>query len=160
MLSNQNNGVTSSQTVSAIVGGVVGGVFFILLCLAFLFFYRRRKTKRRGFFRSSEPKPRTMLLAGEDMDDDRGYQSSAGTPIPTIMRYTDHPASHERSLSTDSGPRLMRPRASESGSIFHEGGVWPPPSERSKLVYARYYSLPCVSILIIRQRSDTRWLGN
>lgn len=106
----------------------------LLLLVCVFFFYRRHTTRKRGFFQPSEPKPRSMLLAGEDMDDDHGYRSSSGTPAPPMMRYTDHPASHDRSPSSDSGPRLMRPRASESGSIFHEGGVWPPPSERSKLV--------------------------
>ncbi|KAJ8489963.1 hypothetical protein ONZ45_g13372 [Pleurotus djamor] len=31
-------------------------------------------------------------------------------------------------------PSLFRARGNESGSIFHEGGIWPPPGEESRLV--------------------------
>lgn len=52
-----------------------------------------------------------MLLAGEDEFD---------------------LAAHTRELS-EQPPRLLRARGSETGSLFHEGGVWPPPGASSRL---------------------------
>ena len=75
-----------------------------------------------------------MLLAGEDLDDDYGYSrqtSNPPTPLPSTSRHAESPVNNiMRSSSTDQSPRLLRPRASETGSIFHEGGIWPPPSDR------------------------------
>lgn len=133
ILNNQGTGVTSSQRTAIIAGSVVGGASLVVLLVCIVLFYRRHQSKKRGFFQSSDPKPRTMLLSGEDLYDDVGYTSSVGSPTPQITRFPDSPANHGRSPSIDSGPRLMRPRAEDSGSIFHEG-VWPPPGERSKLV--------------------------
>jgi hypothetical protein len=79
-----------------------------------------------------------MLLANEDLDDDYIYSrqnSNAPTPLPSSIRRVGSPTSYTpRSDSVDHTPRLLRPRASETGSIFHEGGIWPPPSDGSKLV--------------------------
>jgi len=110
----------------------------IILVTAIILFYRRHQNKKRGFFPSSEPKPRTMLLAGEDLDDDYPYSrqtSNAPTPLPSSFRRVESPVnSLPYSGSVDHSPRLLRPRASDTGSIFHEGGLWPPPSGGSKLV--------------------------
>ena len=112
---------------------------FALLVTAIFLFYRRHQIKKRGFFPSLEPKPRTMLLAGEDLDDDYGHSrqtSNAPTPLPPSLRRTESPVNDlPRSNSTDhQSPRLLRPRASDTGSIFHEDGIWPPPSDGSRLV--------------------------
>lgn len=52
-----------------------------------------------------------MLLAGED----------------------DFDLAEPRRTLDELPPRLLRARASDTGSIFHEGGVWPPPGARSQL---------------------------
>src|SRR5882757_6222288 len=130
--------MSSSERIGVIAGSVAGGVAFILLLAATILFYRRHQNKKKGFFATSEPKPRTMLLAGEDLDDDYGYSrqtSNAPTPLPSSLRRVGSPVNDfQRSSSTDQSPRLLRARASDTGSIFHEGGIWPPPGDGSRLV--------------------------
>ena len=130
--------MSSSERTAVIAGSVAGGITFIVLAVAIILFYRRHQNKKKGFFPASEPKPRTMLLAGEDLDDDYVYSrqtSNAPTPLPSSVRRVESPISNiPRSSSVDHSPRLLRPRASETGSIFHEGGIWPPPGDGSKLV--------------------------
>ena len=130
--------MSTTERNTIIAGSVAGGVVFIILVAAIFLFYRRHQNKKRGFFPSSEPRPRTMLLAGEDLDDDYGYSrqtSNPPTPLPSSFRHTESPVNNIlRSSSIDQSPRLLRPRASETGSIFHEGGIWPPPSDSSRLV--------------------------
>jgi hypothetical protein len=124
--------MSSSARTAIIAGSVAGGIVFILLIAAIILFYRRHQNKKKGFFPTLEPKPRTMLLAGEDLDDEYAYSrqtSNAPTPIPSSVRRVGSPVDNlPRSISTDHSPRLLRPRASDTGSIFHEGGIWPPPS--------------------------------
>jgi len=128
--------MSSSERTAIIAGSAAGGVAFILLVAATVLFYRRHRNKKKGFFPTSEPKPRTMLLAGEELDDDYAYSrqtSNAPTPLPSSR--VESPVNNIlRSGSVDQSPRLLRPRASETGSIFHEGGIWPPPSGGSRLV--------------------------
>ena len=130
--------MTSSERTAVIAGSVAGGLAVALLVVSIILFYRRHQNKKKGFFPASEPKPRTMLLAGEDLDDDYNYSpqtSKAPTPIPSSVRRIESPVSNiPRSNSIDQSPRLLRPRASDTGSIFHEGGIWPPPSDSSRLV--------------------------
>ena len=130
--------MTSSERTAVIAGSVAGGLTSIILVVAIILFYRRHQNKKKGFFPASEPKPRTMLLAGEDLDDDYGYSrptSNAPTPLPSSVRRIESSISNvPRSSSVDQSPRLLRPRASETGSIFHEGGIWPPPGDGSRLV--------------------------
>lgn len=137
-ISDPDNGISSSERTAVIAGSVAGGLTFVILVVAIVLFYRRHQNKKKGFFPASEPKPRTMLLAGEDLDDDFGYSrqtSNAPTPLPSSVRRVESPISNiPRSSSIDQSPRLLRPRASETGSIFHEGGIWPPPGDGSKLV--------------------------
>jgi hypothetical protein len=133
-----NDGMSSSERTAVIAGSVAGGLTFIILVAAIILFYRRHQNKKQGFFPASEPKPRTMLLAGEDLDDEYGYSrptSNAPTPLPSSVRRIDSSISNiPRSNSVDQSPRLLRARASDTGSIFHEGGIWPPPGDGSKLV--------------------------
>ena len=131
-LSDPVSRVSSSERTAIIAGSVAGGVAFILLVAAIIMFYRRHQHKKKGFFPAYEPKPRTMLLAGEDLDDEYGYSrqtSNAPTTIASSVRRIESPVNNlPRSISIDHSPRLLRPRASDTGSIFHEGGIWPPPS--------------------------------
>jgi len=137
-LGDPNSGLSTSERNAVIAGSVSGGVVLAILVAAIILFYRRHQNKKKGFFPSSEPKPRTMLLAGEDLDDDYGYSrqsSNAPTPLPSSFPRTESPTNNlPRSGSVDQTPRLLRPRASDTGSIFHEGGIWPPPSDSSRLV--------------------------
>ena len=137
-LSDPGSRISSSERTAIIAGSVGGGIVLIILIAAIILFYRRHQNKKRGFFPSSEPKPRTMLLSGEDLEDDYGYSrqtSSPPTPLPSSIRRTDSPVNTVlRSGSTNQSPRLLRPRASDTGSIFHEEGIWPPPSDGSRLV--------------------------
>ncbi|OJT12805.1 hypothetical protein TRAPUB_10640 [Trametes pubescens] len=75
---------TSSTKRDIIAGSVGGGVFLILVAAVFLF-YRRHQSKKLSFFKRLQPKPRTRLLDGEDMDD---YEIG-----PPMARYSDYPAS-------------------------------------------------------------------
>lgn len=129
---------TSSERTAIIAGSVAGGLVFVLLVAAIVLFYRRHQRKKRGFFPASEPKPRTMLLAGEDLDDEYAYPrqvSTSPTPISSSIRRIESPVNYlPRGFGIDQSPRLLRPRASDTGSIFHEDGIWPPPSDGSRLV--------------------------
>jgi len=54
-------------------------------------------------------------------DDDDALFPHAGSPTSAVMN-----------MGLSAGP-LLRPRGSVSGSIFHETGIWPPPSAASRL---------------------------
>ena len=75
-----------------------------------------------------------MLLSGEDLDDEYAYSrqsSNAPTPIPSSIRRVESPVNNlPRGTGVDPGPRLLRARASDTGSIFREEGIWPPPNDR------------------------------
>lgn len=133
-LSDTTDVMSTSERNAIIAGSVAGGVTFILLIVAIILFYRRHQNKKRGFFPTSEPKPRTMLLAGEDLDDEYAYSrqsSNAPTPIPSSVRRVESPVNNlPRGIGIDQSPRLLRARASDTGSIFREEGIWPPPSDR------------------------------
>jgi hypothetical protein len=66
---------------------------------------------------------------GVGLLDDEGFDDDDGVPM---RRYQDNIASHSRGSTTTLGPpqspapSLFRQRA-ETGSLFREEGVWPPP---------------------------------
>ncbi|KAI0039667.1 hypothetical protein FA95DRAFT_994024 [Auriscalpium vulgare] len=112
---------TTSRHTAIMVGSAIGGAALLIGALAALFFLRRRANKRRYSFLARKPlRPREAFLAGEDMDD----------PPEASPGYQDDPFAHGDQYALP--PRLMRARASESGSIFQEG-VWPPPAAGSRL---------------------------
>ncbi|KAI0769944.1 hypothetical protein C8Q74DRAFT_1369190 [Fomes fomentarius] len=88
----------NAATKRNIIAGSVGGAAFIILIGALLLFYRRHQNKKLSFFKGSQPKPRTRLLDGEDLDD-----YDLGPPT----RYRDYPASvvssHAHSRSVTNG---------------------------------------------------------
>lgn len=96
---------TNERRTAVIVGSAVGGVALFLILLAVAFCYKRRQRKEYELVTRKRAKPRSSILAGEDDFD-------PGEP--------------------DLPPMLLRPRGSDTGSLFQEG-VWPPPSERSRL---------------------------
>ena len=85
-LSSSEPGTPTSTNAAIIAGSTVGAVAFLSLALALVLFYRRHNNKKLNFFRRSEPRPRSMLFAGEDLDDD--YDLS-----PPMYGYKDYPGS-------------------------------------------------------------------
>lgn len=66
---------------------------------------------------------------------DVGSGGGGGRGRPSYTHSTQSPSmsSNTHGGTSSSPPRLLRARASESGSIFHES-VWPPPSAASQLI--------------------------
>ncbi|KAL4253480.1 hypothetical protein ABKN59_002127 [Abortiporus biennis] len=149
---------TSASKRAIITGSVIGGVAFLAILLTLTIFCKRQNYKKLRVF-NRHPRSRSMLLSGEDFDDDVDLGG------PPMTQYRDNPSisTHQHSLSSASypttptsaarfpvgatppphpatpstssraSPHLMGLRASESGSIFREG-VWPPPGEGSRFV--------------------------
>jgi hypothetical protein len=109
----------------------------VLLGLGALFVVKRHKGRKREF---SEALGRVRREAhgagGVGLLDDEGFDDDDSVPM---RRYRDNAASHSPSHSRDMNiststlgppqspaPSLFRQRA-ETGSLFREEGVWPPP---------------------------------
>ncbi|KAI0036564.1 hypothetical protein K488DRAFT_82005 [Vararia minispora EC-137] len=107
--SEDGSSLSSSARAGIIAGSAVGGIALLILLFGLFFMYRRRLDKKRYSFLKREPPPRAAFLADE-VDDS----------------YRDDPLADEHGRSYELPPRLLRARASESGSIFTEA-VWPPP---------------------------------
>jgi hypothetical protein len=113
----------------------------------------RRRLQRRRYWALARKQQasRVTFLAGEEMDlphhpspplvysDREPFMNRSWRNVSSSQSH-DH--SHSHSLSGSSRtqspplsppPRLLRPRASESGSIFQEN-IWPPPSAASQLM--------------------------
>ncbi|KAH9017364.1 hypothetical protein EDB84DRAFT_693035 [Lactarius hengduanensis] len=152
--------VRASSRTAVIAGSAIGGLVLFIIGLSAIFIFRRRVRRQRYWALSRKRLPsRSTFLAGESMD---LPQSSlpfayADTDDPFATRISRHPSGGSGSVDTpsfpyayayshesdiphvrtaspvpSSPPRLFRPRASESGSIFQES-VWPPPSAASQL---------------------------
>lgn len=94
-----------------IIAGSVGGVAFIVLITALFLFYRRHQHKKISFFKRLQPKPRTRLLDGEDIDD---YDMGPST------RYRDYPASVTTSHALSvNGMNTPPPGPSPMARSFH-----------------------------------------
>jgi hypothetical protein len=115
---------------------------------------RRRSQRRRywEFARSKQYPSRVTFLAGEEMDlphhpsppliysdrepfMNRSWRNVRSSQSPDYSHSHSHSAGSSRTQSPPLSPppRLLRPRASESGSIFQEN-IWPPPSAASQLM--------------------------
>ncbi|KAI1794774.1 hypothetical protein LXA43DRAFT_86311, partial [Ganoderma leucocontextum] len=121
-LSSDNNSASEAATKRNVIAGTVGGVVFVILITAIFLFYRRHQTKKVSFFRRLQPKPRTRLLDGEDMDD-----FDLGAPM---TRYRDYPvsltSSHAHSGSITNPSHSPIPGASPLSREFQ--AVSPGPS--------------------------------
>ncbi|KAH9057393.1 hypothetical protein EDB87DRAFT_1631701 [Lactarius vividus] len=152
--------VRASSRTAVIAGSAIGGLVLFIIGLSAIFIFRRRVRRQRYWALSRKRLPsRSTFLAGESMDLPQSSPpfSYADTDDPFATRISRYPSggsgsgdapsfpyayaySHEsdiphvRTTSSvpSSPPRLFRPRASESGSIFQES-VWPPPSAASQL---------------------------
>ncbi|KZT63956.1 hypothetical protein DAEQUDRAFT_71074 [Daedalea quercina L-15889] len=80
-----SSGLSPAANKGIIAGSVVGVCALLALAFAMVVFYRRHRHKKLDFFKRKQPKPRNMLLAGEDLDDyDMG---------PPMANYQDYPGS-------------------------------------------------------------------
>ncbi|KAJ7647183.1 hypothetical protein FB45DRAFT_191422 [Roridomyces roridus] len=120
----------SSRRTAVIAGATAAGVGIILLLLAAVFVYKRHKSRRLDFFEAIGRVRREATGAGgAGLLDDEGFDEDDNVPM---RRYRDNaPTGHSRSTSTIGPPQsptpsLFRQRA-ETGSLFREEGVWPPP---------------------------------
>ncbi|KAI0299636.1 hypothetical protein B0F90DRAFT_1818003 [Multifurca ochricompacta] len=140
----------ASARTSVIAGSAIGGLALFIIGLTTLFVLRRRVQQQQYWALTHKRLPsRATFLAGEDMDlpqpsppfaysdnDDPFATGSSSRYISAVGSRASSsypPSVHVRSSSPSSPPRLLRVRASESGSIFHES-VWPPPSTGSQLI--------------------------
>lgn len=132
----------ASARTNVIAGSAVGGLVLFIIGLTTLFVLRRRAQRQRYWALTRKRLPsRATFLAGEDMDlphptpafvysDQDPFASRSSRTVSATPSYVHSQSSRTQSpsLSITSPPRLFRPRASESGSIFQES-VWPPPSQ-------------------------------
>ncbi|KAJ7178345.1 hypothetical protein C8R43DRAFT_1187967 [Mycena crocata] len=124
----------TARRTAIIAGATAAGVGVILLLLGGLFVYKRHKGRKREF---SEAIGRVRREAhgagGVGLLDSEGFDDE---DLP-MRRYQDNPITHARSRSMNTSatslgppqspaPSLFRQRA-ETGSLFREEGVWPPP---------------------------------
>ncbi|RDX39573.1 hypothetical protein OH76DRAFT_1413474 [Lentinus brumalis] len=110
-LSQSDSDSSSSATKRDMIAGSVGGAAFLILVTALFLFYRRHQHKKLSFFKRLQPKPRTRLLDGEDMDDyDMGPQT----------RYRDYPASVASSHTQTNATSSAVPGRSPLSRDFHD----------------------------------------
>lgn len=91
---NDSTGLSPAANKGIIAGCVVGVFSLIVLAFAMVVFYRRHRHKKLDFFKWPQPKPRTMLLAGEDLDD-----VDMGPPMASYRDYPTSVASHSAAPS-------------------------------------------------------------
>jgi len=106
-LNSQPGRLTSSQKIGVVIGSALGGLGLIVGLLFVAVIYRRNQRRKVMFAHRRLGTPRRSRLEEEDDFD-------LAAPANLDMTFLDDQ------------PRLLRARATESGSIFHEG-VWPPP---------------------------------
>ncbi|KAJ6500051.1 hypothetical protein C8R47DRAFT_1110227 [Mycena vitilis] len=127
-LSDPASSPSTAQRTAIIAGATAAGVALVLLLLGGVFVYKRHKTRKREF---SEAIGRVRREAhgagGVGLLDEEGFDDE---DVP-MRRYQDNAVTHSRSASSlgppqSPAPSLFRQRA-ETGSLFREEGVWPPP---------------------------------
>ncbi|KAF7295220.1 hypothetical protein MIND_01060900 [Mycena indigotica] len=127
-LSTSRSSITSAQRTKIIAGATAAGVGVILLLLGALFVYKRHKSRKREF---SEAIGRVRREAhgagGVGLLDEEGLDDDDTVPM---SRYQDNVVA-QASTSTlgppqSPAPSIFRQRA-ETGSLFREEGVYPPP---------------------------------
>ncbi|KAJ7680485.1 hypothetical protein DFH06DRAFT_1404514 [Mycena polygramma] len=127
-LSNPGSSPSTAQRTAIIAGATAAGVALVLLLLGGVFVYKRHKSRKREF---SEAIGRVRREAhgagGVGLLDEEGFDDE---DVP-MRRYQDNAVTHSRSASSlgppqSPAPSLFRQRA-ETGSLFREEGVWPPP---------------------------------
>lgn len=128
-----STGLSPAANKGIIAGSVVGVFALLVLAFAMVIFYRRHRHKKLDFFKWSQPKPRSMLLAGEDLDDVdmgppmagyRDYPTSVASHSTAPSRTGHYSPTHYRDQTGSgsiNGPP-MDPNASYSQSRVNVGG--------------------------------------
>lgn len=111
----------------------------MLFALGAVFVYKRHIGRKREF---SEAVGRVRREAhgagGVGLLDDEGFDDDDGVPMRRYQDAVSHSPSHSRDINMSSvslgppqspAPSLFRQRA-ETGSLFREEGVWPPPGSQ------------------------------
>jgi hypothetical protein len=122
---------SSSHNRTSIIAGSTAAAILIFIILGGVFLHHRHKLRQRQALfsirdRTREgPREGRGLLAGEDFDLDESHpvQMRSLRDSELIVGMTP------QSAGTSPPPSFHRPRASETGSIFREEEVWPPPAE-------------------------------
>ncbi|KAJ3787795.1 hypothetical protein GGU10DRAFT_347838 [Lentinula aff. detonsa] len=154
------NSKSTAARTAVIAGSAVGSVLFLILLavLVSLFCWRRRRNRKLGFIEALTRRVKegrgaggVGLLDGE-FDDDEEYRDemtgvhmreraiSAHSPQPSVgagsVASLSGPAQNSQNVNYpyNTAPTLYRARASDSGSMFHEEGVWPPPNHGTQFV--------------------------
>lgn len=91
----------------------MGGLLIVIGLLTLIFVFRRRRLNQE---RQMAARQKRLVTPRHFLEDE----------LAENMRQWD-PGSSPR-LTTESSPRLLRPRGSSTGSLFREN-VWPPPQE-------------------------------
>ncbi|KAJ7497452.1 hypothetical protein FB451DRAFT_233316 [Mycena latifolia] len=132
-LSTAASSTSTARRTAIIAGATAAGVGVVLLLLGSLFVYKRHKGRKLEF---SEAIGRVRREAhgagGVGLLDEEGFDDDDGVPM---RRYRDNAGGGSRSMNMSQSslgppqspaPSLFRQRA-ETGSLFREEGVWPPP---------------------------------
>ncbi|KAJ3838358.1 hypothetical protein F5878DRAFT_619800 [Lentinula raphanica] len=154
------NSKSTATRTATIIGSTVGSVLFLILLaiLVSLFCWRRRRNRKLGFIEALTRRVKegrgaggVGLLDGEFDDDEEYRDEIAGVHMRerNINAHSPQPSLGAGSVVSLSGstqnrqnanypynsaPTLYRARASDSGSMFHEEGVWPPPNHGTQFV--------------------------
>ncbi|KAJ7076339.1 hypothetical protein B0H15DRAFT_916002 [Mycena belliarum] len=137
-LSTATASATTARRTAIIAGATAAGVGLVLLLLGAIFIYKRHKSRKLEF---SEAIGRVRREAhgagGVGLLDEEGFDDEDGVPM---HRYRDNAGGGSRSMNMSEAslgkpqspaPSLFRNRAPETGSLFREEGVWPPPQGTS-----------------------------
>ncbi|KAF7306120.1 hypothetical protein HMN09_00767200 [Mycena chlorophos] len=138
-LSTSKSSITSAERTKIIAGTTAAAVGLILVLLGALFVYKRHKSRRREFQEAVGRVRREAHGAGAiGLLDDEGFDDDDSVPMRryqdnVVIASRDPSHSHSPSGSTytlgapqSNAPSLFRQRA-ETGSMFREEGVYPPP---------------------------------
>lgn len=115
-LLNTSPPLSDGARAGIIAGSSVGGVLILISLLALLFYFRRSREARKRRLAERQKRSSRHLLEDEAEDFD----------MSTPMGQWD--GSSVTASTVNAAPRLLRPRGSRTGSLFHEN-VWPPPTE-------------------------------
>ncbi|KAI0694503.1 hypothetical protein BC835DRAFT_1002021 [Cytidiella melzeri] len=147
----------SSSMRTIIIGSSLGGLALVIIIVSLFIFLHRSKKVRLNYKKLRVfGRLRKNLLDDEDDDwtdgevhglapyRDRPTSSTASSSGRLRMAREGSSASAtpfeveamlaEPPVRPAPSPYLLGMRAASSGSVFHEQGVWPPPSERSRLI--------------------------
>lgn len=120
-LDSQDDFVSNSPQHSIILGGAIGGgLLFLLLIIGGFFLWRCQSRWLANAHRRLQ-QPHNLQHGYDDFD----------LVAPDMSEIFNPTALYDGGFAP--APMLLRPRGSETGSIFQENDVWPPPRPGSQL---------------------------